>query len=78
MKYVKNALKHIILSFAYKVVDVFGFHLQIFHWFIAPSSRRYFQGHGPRENPIPSTYTSMSGCSMLCEAFSIFMRFVGV
>jgi hypothetical protein len=29
------------------VVDVFSFHLQIFHWFIAPPSRRYFQGHGP-------------------------------
>jgi hypothetical protein len=30
-----------------KVVDVFSFHLQIFHWFIAPPSRRYFQGHSP-------------------------------
>jgi hypothetical protein len=28
-------------------VDVFSFHLQIFHWFIAPPSRRYFQGHSP-------------------------------
>jgi hypothetical protein len=31
--------------FACKVVDVFCFHLQIFHWFVAPPSRRYFQGH---------------------------------
>jgi hypothetical protein len=23
------------------------FHLQIFHWFIAPPPRRYFQGHSP-------------------------------
>jgi hypothetical protein len=30
-----------------KAVDVFIFHLQIFHWFIAPPSRRYFQGHSP-------------------------------
>jgi hypothetical protein len=30
-----------------KVVDVFSFHLQIFHWFIAPPLRRYFQGHSP-------------------------------
>jgi hypothetical protein len=30
-----------------KVVDVFSFHLQIFHGFIAPPSRRYFQGHSP-------------------------------
>jgi hypothetical protein len=28
--------------FACKVVDVFSF-----HWFIAPPSRRYFQGHSP-------------------------------
>jgi hypothetical protein len=33
--------------FACKVVDVFSFHLHIFHWFIAPPSRRYFQGHSP-------------------------------
>jgi hypothetical protein len=31
----------------YKVVDVFSFHLQIFQWFVAPPSRRYFQGHRP-------------------------------
>jgi hypothetical protein len=30
-----------------KIVDVFSFHLQIFHGFIAPPSRRYFQGHDP-------------------------------
>jgi hypothetical protein len=30
-----------------KVVDVFSFDLQIFHWFIAPSSSGYFQGHSP-------------------------------
>jgi hypothetical protein len=30
-----------------KVIDVFSFHLLIFHWFVAPSSRRYFQGHSP-------------------------------
>jgi hypothetical protein len=29
------------------VVDVFSFHLQIFHWCIAPPSRGYFQGHSP-------------------------------
>jgi hypothetical protein len=29
-----------------KLVDVFSFHLQIFHWFIA-RLRRYFQGHSP-------------------------------
>jgi hypothetical protein len=29
------------------LVDVFSFHLQIFHWFIAPPQRRYFQGHSP-------------------------------
>jgi hypothetical protein len=28
-------------------VNVFSFHLQIFHWFIDPPSRRYFQGHNP-------------------------------
>jgi hypothetical protein len=33
--------------FASKIVNVFSFHLQIFHWFIAPPSRRYFQGHSP-------------------------------
>jgi hypothetical protein len=33
--------------FAYKVVNVFNFHLQIFHCFIDPSSHRYFQGHSP-------------------------------
>jgi hypothetical protein len=33
--------------FTCKVVDVFSFHLQIFHWFVAPPSRRYFQGHSP-------------------------------
>jgi hypothetical protein len=38
-------------SFVTLVVDVFSFHLQIFHWFIAPPSRRYFQGHSPWENP---------------------------
>jgi hypothetical protein len=27
--------------------DVFSFHLQIFHWFIASPSPRYFQGHSP-------------------------------
>jgi hypothetical protein len=41
--------------FASKVVDVFSFHLQIFHWFIAPPSRRYIQGHSPWENPTPLT-----------------------
>jgi hypothetical protein len=30
-----------------KVVNVVSFHLQIFHWFIAPPLRRYFQGHIP-------------------------------
>jgi hypothetical protein len=31
-----------------KVVGVISFHLhQIFHWFIAPPSRRYFQGRSP-------------------------------
>jgi hypothetical protein len=25
---------------------------RFFHWSIAPPSRRYFQGHSPRENPI--------------------------
>jgi hypothetical protein len=30
-----------------KVVDVFSFHSQIFHWFIASPSCRYFQGHSP-------------------------------
>jgi hypothetical protein len=39
-----------------KVVDVFSFHLQIFHWFIALRSRRYFQGHSPWENPTLLTY----------------------
>jgi hypothetical protein len=33
--------------FACKVVDVFSFHLQSFHWFIAPPSRNYFQGDRP-------------------------------
>jgi hypothetical protein len=37
----------------WKVVDVFSFHLQIFHWFIAPPARKYFQGHNPRENQKP-------------------------
>jgi hypothetical protein len=32
---------------ACKVVDVFSFHLEIFHWFSAPLSRRYFQGYSP-------------------------------
>jgi hypothetical protein len=31
-----------------KVVD--SFHLQIFYWFIAPHSRRYFQGQPMRES----------------------------
>jgi hypothetical protein len=39
--------------FASKVVDVFSFPLQICHWFIAPPSRRYFQGHSSWENPRP-------------------------
>jgi hypothetical protein len=30
-----------------KEVDVLSFHLQIFHWFIAPPSRRHLQGHSP-------------------------------
>jgi hypothetical protein len=30
-----------------KVVDVFSFYLQIFHWFIVSPSCRYFQGHSP-------------------------------
>jgi hypothetical protein len=29
---------------------VFSLHLQIFHWFIAAPSRRYFQGHSPWDN----------------------------
>jgi hypothetical protein len=33
--------------FARKVVDVFSFNLQIFHWFIALPSCKYFQGHSP-------------------------------
>jgi hypothetical protein len=45
--------RHPLRLFACKVVDVFSFHLQIFHWFIAPPSRRYFQGHSPWENPTP-------------------------
>jgi hypothetical protein len=45
--------------FACKVVDVFSFHLQIFHWFIAPPSRRYFQGHSPWENPTPLNFTNV-------------------
>jgi hypothetical protein len=45
-----SSLSHL---FALKAVDVFSFHLQIFHWFMAPPLRRYFQGHSPRDNPTP-------------------------
>jgi hypothetical protein len=38
---------NVFRPFAFKVVDVFSFHLQIFHWFIGLLSRRYFQGHSP-------------------------------
>jgi hypothetical protein len=37
----------VIRIFARKVVDVLSFHLQIFHWYIAPPSHRYFQSHSP-------------------------------
>jgi hypothetical protein len=42
-----NRPKNIDIRYVSKVVDVFSFHLQIFQWFIALPSRRYFQGHSP-------------------------------
>jgi hypothetical protein len=44
-----NRPENIVIRYLFicKVVDVFSFHLQIFHCFIAPPSRRYFQGHSP-------------------------------
>jgi hypothetical protein len=41
------SLPSICMYLNLKVVDVFSFHLQIFHWSIAVPSRRYFQGHSP-------------------------------
>jgi hypothetical protein len=35
------------LSRLFELVYVFSFHLQIFHWFIAPPLHTYFQGHIP-------------------------------
>jgi hypothetical protein len=49
----RNIVIRAFRAFACKVGDVFSFHLQVFHWFIAPHSRTYFQGHSPRENPTP-------------------------
>jgi hypothetical protein len=38
---------HMNMYLDLKIVDVFRFHLQMFHWFIAPPLRRYLQGHSP-------------------------------
>jgi hypothetical protein len=45
-----------------KVVDVFSFHLQIFHCFIGSPSRRYFQGHSSWENLTPLLTGFITGC----------------
>jgi hypothetical protein len=47
------SVSSICMYLTLKVVDVFSFHLQMFHEFIAPPSRRYFQGHSPSESPTP-------------------------
>jgi hypothetical protein len=54
----KNNIQNSQRRFGYGKEEVskwnLGGHIasQINHWFIAPPSRRYFQGHSPRENPI--------------------------
>jgi hypothetical protein len=60
-----------------KVVDVFSFHLQIFHWFIAPPSRRYFEGHSSRENPTlpnPVEVLSLNKMKDTCASFFLYLK----
>jgi hypothetical protein len=52
LDFVSWAMNHICANDEYRsevdaTKDVFSFHLQIFHWFIASPSPRYFQGHSP-------------------------------
>jgi hypothetical protein len=55
-----------------KVIDVFRFHLQIFHWFIARSLHRYSQGHSPCENPTPLPFSLRDMPSYLTIVFNSF------
>jgi hypothetical protein len=59
-----------------KVVDVFSFYLQIFHWFIAPPSRRYFQGRSPRENPTPLPTSDLKELRLYYFVFNIVVNAV--
>jgi hypothetical protein len=51
-------------SIACKAVDIFSF--------IAPPSRRYFQGHSPQENPTPSFMKLISTSISFCLPFFSF------
>jgi hypothetical protein len=61
--------------FACKVVDVFSFHLQIFHWFIATSSRRHFQGHQKQQTDTINRKLFENANSPVFAFFSKIIRF---